>query len=365
MVNLLLLFAFCLMVDEDFEEEESLLLISSVFMLMDKRENRRNQLLFRMNFALFSDYQFSLMFRFDREGFERLHSVLCLPAEFILQNRCKVESKMALKILLRRLAYPCRLADLCLIFGYSSSILSLTINYMLHYIDSKCRDQLKYNKSLFSGKILSHFAERNRRKGCPLPNCVGFIDGTLITISRPTDDQRLMYSGHKRKHGIKFQSIVNPQGIFIFIIGIIVHLAGPFEGRIHDANIFRNSGIMFDMHDNLNHDNRRFCIFGDPAYGLGPYIQIGFGNTFSSVEADYNYLASKCRISVEWGFAKIASLFAFVKFEKNLKIGLQPVGLYYRVAAVLTNAHTCLYSSQTAHYFDCSPPDIYEYFSSD
>ena len=60
--------------------------------------------------------------------------------------------------------------------------------------------------------------------GAPLQNCFGFIDGTVREIARPKFNQRVMYNGHKRVHGIKFQSVVTPNGI-------TANLCGPFEAK--------------------------------------------------------------------------------------------------------------------------------------
>ena len=53
-----------------------------------------------------------------------------------------------------------------------------------------------------------------------LRNCFGFVDGTVRPISRPDENQRVVYNGHKRVHGLKFQSVVIPNGL-------IAHLYGP------------------------------------------------------------------------------------------------------------------------------------------
>lgn len=47
-----------------------------------------------------------------------------------------------------------------------------------------------------------------------LRDCWGFVDGTAIKVSRPIYNQRIMYSGHKRIHCLKFQV----KQIFIFIL---------------------------------------------------------------------------------------------------------------------------------------------------
>ena len=43
--------------------------------------------------------------------------------------------------------------------------------------------------------------------------CFGFIDGTVRAISKPGERQRVIYNGHKRIHGIKFQSVTLPNGL--------------------------------------------------------------------------------------------------------------------------------------------------------
>ena len=44
-------------------------------------------------------------------------------------------------------------------------------------------------------------------------NAWGFIDGTIRRTCRQSFFQRLAFSGHKRFHGIKFQSVVVPEGL--------------------------------------------------------------------------------------------------------------------------------------------------------
>ena len=50
-----------------------------------------------------------------------------------------------------------------------------------------------------------HFANAIHSKGAPLKQCWGFIVGTVRPISRPIRNQKIMFSGHKRVHCIKFQ----------------------------------------------------------------------------------------------------------------------------------------------------------------
>eukprot|EP00171_Calliarthron_tuberculosum_P003477 IDg3477t1 len=53
----------------------------------------------------------------------------------------------------------------------------------------------------------------------PLDSCVGFIDGTVIEVSRPYDDalQNLSTMDIKRKHAVKYQAITIPDGMFLHV----------------------------------------------------------------------------------------------------------------------------------------------------
>jgi DDE superfamily endonuclease len=67
-------------------------------------------------------------------------------------------------------------------------------------------------------------------------HCVGFIDGTLVEIARPSGMQQgATYSGHKRHPGLKWQLITTPDGL-------LFHIFGPFEGRRHYMHLYAESG---------------------------------------------------------------------------------------------------------------------------
>jgi hypothetical protein len=56
------------------------------------------------------------------------------------------------------------------------------------------------------------FAAVFRRAGLPINNLIGFIDGKLWPVCRPGKYQNVLYSGHKRIHGLKLQGIIFPNG---------------------------------------------------------------------------------------------------------------------------------------------------------
>lgn len=70
---------------------------------------------------------------------------------------------------------------------------------------------------------------------------------------------------------------------------------------------------------------------------------------------------SRLRIVAEWAFKAIISKFGFLDYAKNQKHLLQPVGIQFRVAALLHNAHVCLHRPQISQYFqNLEPPELEE-----
>ncbi|CAG2244686.1 unnamed protein product [Mytilus edulis] len=297
-------------------------------------------------------------FRFDKDDIEILRRALRIPEKVVCSNRTTARGIDGLCMVLRRLAYPCRLEDLEYIFGRSKTELSLIINEVLDYIhDNHCHLLSDFNMSWLSQECLERFAGAVFDRDGPLDSCWGFIDGTVRPICRPQENQRLVFNGHKRSHALKFQSIVTPNGI-------ISNLFGPIEGRRHDAGMLRESDILAQMRVHMTTPQGRiFCIYGDPAYPVTDgYIIAPFrGGVISRNQMIFNKRMSAVRICVEWAFGKVLSLFAFLDYKKNLKLYLQPVGKYYKVAVLLTNCHTCLYGSETGIFFDVSPPTLEEY----
>ena len=87
----------------------------------------------------------------------------------------------------------------------------MVFNEMLDIIDSRWGFLLQdLNQRWLNRQNLKAFAEAVQRKGVFLDNVQGFIDKIVRVIYRSTTNQAIVYSGHKRKHGFKYQSISTP-----------------------------------------------------------------------------------------------------------------------------------------------------------
>ena len=156
----------------------------------------------------------------------RLAEALQLPPTFHCQQRTVFDSMEGLCMLLKRVSYPCRYSDMIPRFGRPVSVLSLITNHTLDYIYENHGHLItQWNRNILNPRALQSYADSISRKGAPLNNCFGFIDGTVRPISRPGHAQRVVYNGHKRVHSLKFQSLALPNGL----IGNIFGPVGKYE----------------------------------------------------------------------------------------------------------------------------------------
>ena len=315
----------------------------------------------RINIFSLSDHKFRKLFRFRKRHFMRLFRALQLPERIILRNKSTFPGQFALAVVLRRLSYPGRLVDLSQLFNVPVSVLSLLVNETVRLIYGRwSRLLFRLNNPWLTHQRLAEFCQSVSDNGAPYNSIWGFLDGTVMRICRPSRHQRLMYSGHKRVHCVKFQGVMTP-------CGLIAHLFGPVEGRRHDMAVLELSGLRDDMLTHLaampdGPMVNDICLFADQGYAVERFIQTPFrGQHLTAEQAAFNVTMSGLRVSVEWGFGRVQNLFAFCNYKQNLKILLSPVAKYYIVAALLTNCHSCLRRNLISRKFGVRPPHLEEY----
>ena len=120
-------------------------------------------------------------------------------------------------------------------FGTHIARMSSSINFMIHVMHALGVLYLD-NPEIFYWRM-PYYAERVHNK-CGLTETVwGFIDGTLHKTYHPSYFQKLMYSGHKHCHEIKFQSIVTPDGLF-------ESMFGSMNGNEHNSFLLQTSDLL-------------------------------------------------------------------------------------------------------------------------
>ena len=158
-------------------------------------------------------------------------------------------------------------------------------------------------------------------------------------------------------HALKWQCIMLPNGMMPYPFG-------PICGSNHDGHMLRLSNLLPALDDIMAELGYVYSLYGDLAYPNTPTLMrpIAFAQVGSPEEL-LNQVMSSVRISVEWGFGRLASLWPWLDYTRGMQVLLAPIGLYFPVAVVLTNAYTTLYGSQTGDYFGVLPPSLEEYVS--
>lgn len=261
-------------------------------------------------------------------------------------------------ILARRLGTVSRWSDLEMEFGMFAPALNEIFYEALEFMFENYGHLVTAFNTEFIQLNAGRYAAAIESAGAPLNNCVGFIDVTNLYIARPKGTmQRATYNGHKRRNCLKMQAISLPDGL-------IYHLFGPVDGRRHDITVLRRSNLEEHVQQSLLVDEKQYCLYGDPAYVLREYMQVGFsGAHLTPQQRAFNKDMSKVRIAVEWGFKDIKKYFTHVDFPRKLSLPITPAALWYYVAAILWNFRACLYSSQTSQYFQCKPCSFDEYLN--
>ena len=137
--------------------------------------------------------------------------------------------------------------------------------------------------------------------GCIL-NCVGAVDGYLLSIDVPNKEEagnvRSYFSGHYQRYGINVQACCDASSRFIYF-----ELAGP--GSANDRFAITETNCMgTSLRATIEGLPPGYVVIGDPAYECTEHlISLFYGNQRRNLlNNNFNYAASCCRIRIEMAF---------------------------------------------------------------
>jgi nuclease HARBI1 len=231
----------------------------------------------------------------------------------------------------------------------------MVCNDTLAHIGRRYRTILEWHPALTYNRLQYYSRELEQKTG--LPRVWGFINGTFRRTCRPVRHQQSLYSGYKKAHGIKFQGIITPDGLML-------SCAGPFLGKDNDTYMFQQTELK-ERFDDLFRDKEILFLYGDSPYNvcsrvLAPYRQT---RVLSAAERSWNRRLSSDRISVKQMFRRVLNLWHGNALSTNLKVLLQPVSMYYLVAVLFTNIHTCLHGNCVSARYGVMPLSLGEYLT--
>ena len=299
-------------------------------------------------------------FRFSKSQLKHLCVVLRFPNKLTGRNRVAWTGLEGMLVMLRRLSYPNKFREMTEEFGRSKAALSLIFNETLLWSTTTWGHLLEnpFVRPYFTPALVNRYVDAVAAKAQVNLRVWGFIDGTLRRICRPEVAQQLFYNGHKRCHGIKFLAVVTPDGL-------ITHLYGPIEGRLHDAGILADSGLPPALRQHMKApDGQSYALYGDSAYPISPFLQKGYqGTALTPEQVQFNANCSRVRMAVEWAFGEVDTTWGFLDMKRQQKVLLQPIGLYYKAACLLSNCENIVrQGNKCSQFFNLKPSSLEEYF---
>ena len=305
------------------------------------------------------DKMFVSLFRFERDEVELLISALQLPRYIISDQRDRGATFEVFSLLCMKYAFPTRFCQMIREYGRSASSMSRLIKSLRIMLYESYSHALRY-PPLLTPEECACFASAIRKvSGHPV--IVGFVDGTVREICKPSLLQGAFYTGKDRIHALKYQAINTPDGL-------IRHLAGPYPGARHDQFMLKESKVLDWIGGFPRQQGTSWAhvIYADCGYcKIDSRIEVPYHDAEINVlHAAYNDKMSSSRISVEWAFGGILKYWSALRHVPSQQIlSNQKIGQIYFVAALLTNLLNCVRPNQTSQYFKCEPPSLQAYLA--
>ncbi|VDI62674.1 Hypothetical predicted protein [Mytilus galloprovincialis] len=130
-----------------------------------------------------------------------------------------------------------------------------------------------------------------------MPNVVGAVDGTLIPIIRPSEDEQIFVC-RKNYHSLNVQAICDAKMKFTNVVA-------KWPGNTHDSFIMQNCSLS-EKFENKQIDG---WLLGDSGYPLKPWLLTPFLNPSSNGEEKYNRCHKSTRNVIERAFGLLKSRF--------------------------------------------------------
>ena len=283
------------------------------------------------------------------------------PERVPVGKRYVAHYETCLCLYLFKMARPVRLRYDCeRFFGIRKSKLSRMMIFFGAALYQLARQYLS-SPHIWKPKMEYYGEVIEEKCGGLFPHMWGFIDCTIRRTCVPIENQEAVYTRYKRCHGIKFQSIVTPDGY-------IACLHGAYTAKRHDARVLRESGLLEALQQLMpvddDGDDPIYYLYGDLAYEHRHHLFSGYRNAAPNTpQSRFNKEMSKVRIVVEWGYSTITRRWQFLDFIREMKILKVPVGQYYSNCAFLTNILNCFYGGAINKYFDSERMSIEKYLS--
>ncbi|KAG2191582.1 hypothetical protein INT47_012676 [Mucor saturninus] len=166
------------------------------------------------------------------------------------------------------------------------------------------------------------------------PDCLGFVDGTLIHLEYKPKFRGLEFFNRKKRYSIQTMAVCDPDRRITFF-------ATGFLGCRNDSRVFGSSDLGRNLDKYFEDDE---YILGDSGYSLEKNVIIPYRDNekggFTKEMKKCNYLHARTRVSIENCFGGLKMRFGSLRNLRckiNVKEDLYHVMRWIRVCAMLHN----------------------------
>ncbi|ETO83777.1 hypothetical protein F444_02275 [Phytophthora nicotianae P1976] len=162
-------------------------------------------------------------------------------------------------LLLERLSYPRSYSDMQIRYDRFKPALCRMTTYMIHLVLGASKSQIMFSQTTTPDRLQS-YAQAFWRRGVPQQLRVwSIVDVKKVANCRPTHDQEAQFSGHKKYHCFKYQTLEGPDGL-------VLHCYRSEDGRRGDGYILLSSNLLPFLNANEDIMENQYLVFGDSAY---------------------------------------------------------------------------------------------------
>ena len=196
--------------------------------------------------------------------------------------------------------------DIALTYGISDTEVHNSVNYIIDSVNLTDSLSICFPASHAEQELLAEGFKAKSDAG--IACCCGAIDGLLIWIEKPTDEEcarikvgsKKFYCGRKHKFGLNLQATCDSRKRFL-------NVSVFFPGSTSDFLAFEASCFRSKLEEK-DFLAPGLCLFGDNAYVNRPYM----ATPYTSVPAgdrrdDYNFYQSQLRINIECAFGMLVN----------------------------------------------------------
>ena len=226
--------------------------------------------------------------------------------------------------------------DVACTYGVSITEVNYSVNHIIDAVNESDELAISFPSSHQCQREIAEGFKRKSQAG--IDACAGAIDGLLVWIEKPTEEQckeagvgsAKFFCGRKKKYGFNLQATCNYRNQF-------TNISMMFPGATSDFLAFEASSFRRQLEE-TGFLAPGLCLFGDNAYVNRSYIATPFQNIPVNDPKDhYNFYHSQLRITIECTFGIFVYRWGILRKPLSSRFGMKKIVLLVECLCRLHN----------------------------